>query len=114
MAEKSWATDATLGDEKQQSAYKTSFAVCGMYLMCTGTLNVVGVLYLLDLCGQYHEIRIVSMVIYWQIFYLNNFMYMLRIKVYRDAYIKIYKKFYFKFSIVKFCKTNEDEPVQCR
>ena len=71
---------------------RTSFYVCLMYLVCVVSLGIVR---LVDICKQYGEMRLLVFSVYWQMYYLNNFMYILRIRVYRDACMALYRKLNF-------------------
>ena len=51
------------------------------------TLCVIGLgASLLDIDKPFGDWQLLSLLIYYQVFYLNNVMYMLRIQAYREAY----------------------------
>jgi len=74
--------------KSQSQLTNTSFLVCCIFAVCLlpiTTFNAV------DICFR-PEVRILLSCLYIQIFYINNLVYMLRHRSYRDAYAATYGK----------------------
>ena len=75
---------------------KTSFYVCCFYFLCViVNCNVFLVTSFFDICRKFDDLRLISRLIFTQMFWINNFMYMFRIKAYREAYLKLFGRFKF-------------------
>ena len=63
-----------------------SFQVCCVYTLLVMSLTVYEQV---DVCARYMNIRLVLFSMYWHIYYLNNLIYALRIRQYREAYMEL-------------------------